>query len=56
MTDRIHQLARFNFRLFYHLPIEFERLHPDIQAKHLAMAEEVLNFMQANGWIREEKG
>ena len=52
MSDRARQLARFNFRLFYHLPIEFERLHPDIQAKHLALAEELLQFLEGQGWLK----
>ena len=56
LDDRARQLAVFNYALFWKLPLPFDRLTPDIQAKHLAMAEEVLNFMLANGWIKEEKG
>jgi len=53
MTDRIRQLAVFSYRLYWSSKFPFDRLGPDIQAKHLAMAEEVLNFMQGQGWIKE---
>ena len=55
LSDRVRHLARFNYALFWKLPLPFERLTPEIQAKHLALAEEVLNFMRVNGWLREEQ-
>jgi hypothetical protein len=56
VTDRIRQLAAFTFHLYWRLPIEFERLNREEQARHLAMAEELLNFMRGNGWIKDEQG
>jgi len=56
MTNRARQLAAFSYRLYWSSNFPFERLTTETQAKHLAMAEDVLNFMRANGWIKEEQG
>lgn len=52
---REQELARFNFRLFWGLHVELASLSPAVQAKHLAMAREQLQWMETQGWLKPEK-
>jgi len=52
MTDRASQLAAFCYRLYWSSNFPFERLGPEIQEKHVAMAEELLKFLESQGWLK----
>lgn len=54
-TDpRIRELARFNFRLFWGMVVDLDRMPVEIQAKHFALAEEQLQFLKSQGWLKDE--
>ena len=52
-TDaRVQALARFNWRLFWGMVIPLERMPAELQARHVAMAEEQLKWLEGQGWMK----
>jgi hypothetical protein len=54
LDDRIRALARYNFRLFWGMVIDLDRMPAEVQVKHLALAEEQLRWMENQGWLKPE--